>query len=967
MQNENGNGVTVNQLPRPEPLLGSSRLGRFAIIASVLFVLFFQLWSLRTSTAIWERPYDGLNDYYNLLSRGLLAGELSLAIEPDPRLVALENPYPPENRKGMHVLHDASFYKGKYYLYWGPAPAVVLFAPFRALTGKDLPPMYANVLFTWLGFLSVGYLFLRIRRDFFPRSSDLIAALGLVALGCGGFTLALLRRSSVWELPIAAGHGFAMLGLAFAYLGLVRGETRRWWLLSSAALGLAMASRPTYSPGIAIVMVCLFVGHVLLKGFGRPQWKPQARWLVDGLSFAAPCFLCFLTLLWYNLARFDHPLEFGLKYQMSGANEMASTHFTFRYAAHNFYLYYLAPAQWGRYFPFVQLIPSPAEQPEGYYGMEYTYGILANLPLTWLALVLPFGILAVERRHRLSFGIVLVALAGFFAAVAITLLGFWAATQRYMADFTPSLILLSLLGVLICEHFSEKLGSRWAKFSRGMLGAMAAAAAAFGMCVSFQLHGLFRHYSPGTYETLARICNYPAYAVERIAGFKHGPVVLTLKFPQDKQGRFEPILMTGWEFYSDQLFVHYIDSKHIQFGFDHLSRGTKITPAIEIDYQKEHVLLVEMGSLYPPDAHPFFTGVSETSRSEVRNTLRLVFNGVVIHDSLQQFYDAAPESLRIGSTCYPKAYGTRFSGEVVQVQRRGVQFAREVPEDGEVLAFQISVAGNRPGIAEPLVSLGNSFDSDTFYLRHVGEGLIRFGYNHDGVSQWEGPIIPVNYSQPLDMEVTMPGLVSGLEEGSGSTLGGRLVVRVNQRVIWLGQVAFFPSANSGVVTGRAINNSKDFPSDFLGAIGKVSSLRKSSGGVRNSNSLAVALLFQPAVGKREPLVVWGRTGAADILFVEFLADNKLRLGVDHWGVGVTQSPEISYNPAEVQTLDISRKASSVPGERLFELTMNGVPSWTFTGKFHETDEKDLDIAINRIGASTCSDTFSGTVVYVEYR
>lgn len=36
------------------------------------------------------------------------------------------------------VVWDWAFYHGRYYCYFGPLPAIVLFAPFKALTGTDL-------------------------------------------------------------------------------------------------------------------------------------------------------------------------------------------------------------------------------------------------------------------------------------------------------------------------------------------------------------------------------------------------------------------------------------------------------------------------------------------------------------------------------------------------------------------------------------------------------------------------------------------------------------------------------------------------------------------------------------------------------------------------------------------------------------------------------------------------------------
>ena len=62
------------------------------------------------------------NDYVDL-GTAFLRGQLALLERPDPRLADLGDPYEFTQRKGIPYRWDASYYGGKYYLYWGPAPA----------------------------------------------------------------------------------------------------------------------------------------------------------------------------------------------------------------------------------------------------------------------------------------------------------------------------------------------------------------------------------------------------------------------------------------------------------------------------------------------------------------------------------------------------------------------------------------------------------------------------------------------------------------------------------------------------------------------------------------------------------------------------------------------------------------------------------------------------------------------------
>ena len=61
--------------------------------------------------------------YYSYLADAFLDGNLHLAWQPDPLLLAMDNPYDPEARAELGRLNifipvDFSLYDGKFYLYW---------------------------------------------------------------------------------------------------------------------------------------------------------------------------------------------------------------------------------------------------------------------------------------------------------------------------------------------------------------------------------------------------------------------------------------------------------------------------------------------------------------------------------------------------------------------------------------------------------------------------------------------------------------------------------------------------------------------------------------------------------------------------------------------------------------------------------------------------------------------------------
>src|SRR5207253_27783 len=124
---------------------------------------------------------ESRTDYYNLQSDAFLDGHLSLLVRPANALLALPDPYDPV-ANGPYRLHDLALYKGRYYLPWGPTPALTLFIPFRLLGLGDMPENLAVVLFS-LGGLVFSVLLLKLLvRRYLPGTPRWLELVGISAL-----------------------------------------------------------------------------------------------------------------------------------------------------------------------------------------------------------------------------------------------------------------------------------------------------------------------------------------------------------------------------------------------------------------------------------------------------------------------------------------------------------------------------------------------------------------------------------------------------------------------------------------------------------------------------------------------------------------------------------------------------------------------------------------------------------------
>ena len=180
-----------------------------------------------------------LAGYYDYLGRAFASGHLNVPIDP-----------------AQYQMHDMALYHGRYYLYHGAAPAVLLFAPYRLATGHDLPEPYAQFAFCFGGFLFSTLVLLRILRLARVESGPGTLALLLLTLAlCTGVPY-LLTRVWVYEIAIACGFCCTTAGVFFLAGGVESRWRAAWWATSGLCFGLAIASRPARITSPSLDQLC---------------------------------------------------------------------------------------------------------------------------------------------------------------------------------------------------------------------------------------------------------------------------------------------------------------------------------------------------------------------------------------------------------------------------------------------------------------------------------------------------------------------------------------------------------------------------------------------------------------------------------------------------------------------------------------------------------------------------------------
>jgi hypothetical protein len=883
-------------------------------------------------------------DYYNLLVDGFQHGSLAMSVTPDPWLGV-------DNTKARHYLLDASFYQGKYYLYFGVTPAVVLFWPWTLVTGHDLPEPVAALLLAAAAFaLSVGWL-RTLQQRFFPQAGGWFWPMAILLLGVGTGYPVVLRRPLFYEIAILSGVVCSMGGLWCLTLAILRsGQSVRWLGLASLGAGLAAGSRPTLIPG-AVLAVGLVAAHLWWRDRGIRG--AAGGWRII-LAAGLPLGVCGAGLAWYNWARFGNPLEFGLHYQL-GSN---GNGFPFRPGSlwPNLQLYYFTAPDFSWFFPFF----SPGATPPGTYP-EQVHGQFFWLPLFALAIWAGVAV-AWRRQGGREFGAVLAAVL-VWAGVALVFVGMAPVhSNRYQLDFHPGLVVATLLGLMFCLQSAPR---RWV--GRAAL-AWGGVVVMFNLGASFHVHGFFRGTHPEQFAALARVADRLVWPLHQWAGPRLGGVEVVVKFPAGTPGSYEPLLVAGGGPDMDALLIRYTAPGRGRIVFMHPGLGEAEGEDFDLQEGRARWLKIHLGTLYPPAWHPWYDSLP-SDMARATNRVSVQVDGVeVLHRDVVCF-QASANQVTLGRRAGFPIGRERFSGEIARV--RGLKadqaWLEEAKKRHGPLRLSLLLPRDRLGVQEPLVMTGERGRTELVSITYVREGVIRFSVLHEG---WgaavSSPDIEWDYEQPLELRVNLGSLPANEPAGAAPADGvsldlfGRIVLAHEYQThparptqVYVGCTPW-PLAGSRLMFGGQIL--PETPEDR-----EEGPLRRAKQALLTGRPVEMQLVF-PGKTVNQPIFTTGSTGAGDGLFVEYLSATEIRFGFDHWGSQPLFSPPVPAESDKPHRLTVSlgvrlSERATVPGR--LQVRLDGRPLFDVPVDLFPADSRRVFFGANPIGMSTSFPKFSG--------
>lgn len=453
--------------------IGSGR--QRAVTAAAILLLIGMAWALTQVNPICvESPWPHHKQYQEL-AEALADGKVSLAAQPSEELLQAENPYDTIylQANGIPYQADYAFYEGKYYVYFGIVPELLLYLPCYLLTGRHLPNYMAVFLF-YSGFiLAVFALYREVVKQWFVNTPFFLYILACALTVCSGNYLFVIARPDLYDTPIMAANMFTAAGLWLWIKGkytLHPKHKKIAYLSGSLCMALVAGCRPQMLL-FSFLAVPLFWEETVKRRelFGK-------RNLLETFSICLPYALVAAGIMYYNAIRFGSPFDFGAAYSLT-SNDMTKRTFSLHQALLGVWHYFLKPPVVESEFPFLQGIQIASGTYMGRLNAEYTYGgILVCNAFAWL-----LALLGREKRILKHKGIYAFALVNLAASAALGVVDVTGAgiLQRYMVDMVWGILFVSVFVLFSLWEVSNGAGRR--RSFMMLLG---------GICVLQGLYGL---------------------------------------------------------------------------------------------------------------------------------------------------------------------------------------------------------------------------------------------------------------------------------------------------------------------------------------------------------------------------------------------------------------------------------------------------------------------------------------------
>ena len=381
----------------------------------------------------WEAEVV-IKDIYRELTQSIMHGKLTLDY-PEEEKQVLSNyqnyqDYSERIKLGKSYLHDAAFYNGNYYCYYGIIPVVTVLLPIALTTGIYCYSNVICIIYSVLVMIILLKIYLKLLEKFKIKFSFLLEFVGYICLLLTMELLLLWAYPSFYQAVDLCGIFWSLFAL-WQIMKLENGEkTKLKLILIGLSYGCMVLTRSTYVFYILPIIIAIWKYLVQNK---RIIWK-------NVVVFAIPIVIMAIFQMWYNYARFDNIFEFGQFHQLT-VNDTSTLELEPEIAIDGIFSFLFNPPIITRHFPFIGYNSAGVNTGNEIYTAD-VFGVFWHPFL----LILLTGISRIKNnKNSKKLGIYTVISWIITITLMVISTCYAGVIQRYLTFILPSLTLLALV------------------------------------------------------------------------------------------------------------------------------------------------------------------------------------------------------------------------------------------------------------------------------------------------------------------------------------------------------------------------------------------------------------------------------------------------------------------------------------------------------------------------------------------
>lgn len=400
---------------------------KYFIISFVLSMIIFFFVAVHINKFFEQKHFDSYDSYYEL-TEAILDGHFYLNEEVPNFIKEMDNPYDIEQRSnilkenGYSVQYrwDYAYYNGKFYVYFGILPVLLLFLPFYVIFGIHLPMKYSIFILCSISVGAVLYFVWQLCKRYYPKISLISYLLGSsLLILCSGFVF-IARRPDIYLIPLALSLCLVYFGFGFILKSLNCEKRKYLYLgLGMFCLALTSLSRPQFL--VSIILAIPLIKNELYHG----KWDKKAIF-----STLCPLIVVGAFAMYYNYARFGSIFDFGASYNLT-TNDMTHRGINIDRIGLGIFNYLFKPLEITSTFPFIE----KSMLKTNYMGITIYENFLGGL--FWNTCVVLLGFYVIKHKKQFPKELYQMSILCYILAFIVIFFDIEAAgiLPRYLCDF----------------------------------------------------------------------------------------------------------------------------------------------------------------------------------------------------------------------------------------------------------------------------------------------------------------------------------------------------------------------------------------------------------------------------------------------------------------------------------------------------------------------------------------------------